>query len=145
MVDDTFVIRSKYVARSFLVHINNINEAIQFTVESENENGELPFLDCLTKRNPDGTLDTTVYRKPTNTSRYLDFHSCHSSATKQGFIRGIFLRAKRLCSTPELLKTEMERIYSELLNNSYPEKFIDSNNVIGPPQFEFLTYQRLQK
>ncbi len=59
-VDDTFIILSKYVARSFLVNINSINEAIQFTVESENENGELPFLDCLIKRNPYGTLDTTV-------------------------------------------------------------------------------------
>ncbi len=107
------------------VHIDNINEAIQFTVDSENENGELPFLDCLIMRNPDGTLDTTVYRKPTNTGRYLHFHSCHSSATKQGFIKGLFLRAERLCSTPDLLKTEIERIYSELLNNSYPKKFID--------------------
>ncbi len=61
-VDAAFVILSKYTTRSFLVHINNINEAIQFTVDSENENGELPFLDCLAKRNPDGTMDTTVYR-----------------------------------------------------------------------------------
>ncbi len=68
-VDDTFVILSKYVARCFLVHINNMNEAIQLTVESENENGELPFLDCLIKGNPEGTLDTTVYRKPANTGR----------------------------------------------------------------------------
>ncbi len=81
--------------------------------------------DCPIKRNPDGTMDITVYRKPTNTGRYLNFHSCHSSATKQGFIKGLFLRAERLCSTPDLLKTEMERIYSELLNNSYPKKFID--------------------
>ncbi len=124
-VDNTFVILSKYAARSFLGHINNINEAIQFTVDSKNENGELPFLDCLIMRNPDGTLDTTVYRKPTNTGRYLNLHSCHSSATKQGFIKGLFLRAERLGSTPDLLKTEMERIYSDLLNNSYPKKFID--------------------
>ncbi len=94
-------------------------------MESENDNGELPFLDCLIKRNPDGTLDTTVYRKPANTGRYLNFHSCHSSATKQGFIKGLFLRAERLCSTPNLLKSEIERIYSGLLNDSYPEKFID--------------------
>ncbi len=63
-VDDTFVILSKYSARSFLGHINNINEATQFTVDIENENGELPFLDCLIIRNPDGTFDTTVYRIP---------------------------------------------------------------------------------
>ncbi len=43
-VDDKVVILSKYAARSFLVHINNINEAIQFTVYSERENGALPFL-----------------------------------------------------------------------------------------------------
>ncbi len=117
-----------------LGHINNINEAIQFTVDSENENGELPFLDCLSMRNSDGTLDTTVYRKPTNAGRYLNFHSCHSSATKQGFIKGLFLRAERLCSTPDLLKTEMERIYSELLNNSYPKKFIDREKTRIPNQ-----------
>ncbi len=115
-VDDTFVILSKYAARSFLVRIKNINEAIQFTVDSENENGEVPLLDCLIKRNPDGTLDATVYRKLANTGRYPNFHSCHSSATKQGFIKGLFLRAERLCSTPDLLKTEMERPYSELSN-----------------------------
>ncbi len=123
-VDDTFAILSKYVERCSLIHINNINEAIQFAVESEDENGEQPFLDCLIKKNPDGTLDTTVYRKPKNTGRYLNFHSYRSSATKRGFIKGLF-RAERLCSTPDLLKTEMERIYSSQLNHSYPKKFID--------------------
>ncbi len=57
-----FVILSKYVARSFLEGINRINETIQFTVKVENENGELPFLDGLTKRNSDDNLDTTVFK-----------------------------------------------------------------------------------
>ncbi len=118
-VDDTFVILSKYAARS-----SNINEAIQFTVKGENEKAELPSIDCLIKRNSDGTLGTTVYRKPTNTGRYLNFHSCYSSATEQVFIKGFFLRVERLCSTPDLLKTEMERIYSQRMNNSYPKKLI---------------------
>ncbi len=40
----------------------------------------------------------------------------------QSIIRAIhFLRAER----PDLLKTEMEKIYSELLNNSHPKKFVD--------------------
>ncbi len=34
-VDDTFVILSKYVARRFLVHINNMNEAIQLKVKKK--------------------------------------------------------------------------------------------------------------
>ena len=42
----------------------------QFTKESE-ENGELPFLDCLVNRN-NNELRTTVFRKPTPTDRLLD-------------------------------------------------------------------------
>ncbi len=42
-VDDKFVILSKYAACSFL------NKAIQFRVDSENEN-ELLYLDCLIKK-----------------------------------------------------------------------------------------------
>ncbi len=58
--------------------VNRINEAIQFTVEIENENGELPFFDCLIERSSGGSLDATVYKKPTSTCRFLNFHSCHS-------------------------------------------------------------------
>ncbi len=47
-IQEGWVILSKNAARSFLGHINNINEAIQFTVDSENESGELPFLDLRT-------------------------------------------------------------------------------------------------
>ncbi len=62
------------------------------------------------------------YRKRTNTGRYLSFHSCHSSATKQGFIKGPFLSAEKFCSTPDLLKTVLKRIYSDLLINLYMKK-----------------------
>ncbi len=92
---DTFVILSKYVACSFLVGVNRINEAIQFSVEIENENGELPFFDCLIERNSGGSLDTTVYKKPTSTGRFLNFHSCHSWE-KQG-IPAIFEVVNFMC------------------------------------------------
>ncbi len=41
------------------VHINNPNETIKPTVDSEND--ALPFLDCLLKRNTDSTLDNIVW------------------------------------------------------------------------------------
>ncbi len=71
------------VRRTQVTHINNINEAIQFTVESEKENGEIPF------------LDTRVYKNRTNIGRRLTFHFCQSSATKQGIIKDLFLKAER--------------------------------------------------
>ncbi len=101
-------IKQKTDARSFLGHINNIYEAIQFTVDSENENGELPFLDCLIMRNPDGTPYTTVYRKPTNTGRYLNFHSCHSSATKQGSQGCV---GKKRYNFSQIFGPELQRVF----------------------------------
>ncbi len=60
------------------VHINNTNETIKPTVDSENENDALPFLDCLIKRNTDSTLDTTVYGKRKNTGRFLNYNAIQS-------------------------------------------------------------------
>ncbi|CAH8622133.1 unnamed protein product, partial [Heterobilharzia americana] len=65
-VDDTFTVLKSEHIDSFLTHINSVVNAIQFTYEVENEQGELPMLDCRIKRRIDGGLDTTVYRKPTH-------------------------------------------------------------------------------
>ena len=43
------------------------NADIQFTREVE-ENGKIPFLDCLESRN-DNKLQTTIYTKPTTTHK----------------------------------------------------------------------------
>ena len=123
-VDDTFAIISKYAARSFFAHINKQNPSIKFTVEHETDEGTIPFLDCLVIRSPDGQLKTTVYRKPTNTGRYMQFDSCHSLSTKRGFINGLFLRAQRICSTADLLQKEHANIIADLQLNGYPLKFI---------------------
>lgn len=44
---------------------------------------QLPFLDVLVTKEEDGTLGHTVYRKPTNTNRYLnaDLDSHHHVIT----------------------------------------------------------------
>ncbi len=140
-VDDTFVIISKYAARTFLAHLNSQNPAIKFTAEYESSEDTLPFLDCLVIRCPDGHLNTTVYRKPTNTGRYMQFNSSHSLSTKKGFINGLFLRAQRICSTEELLQKENSTIVSELQSNGYPLSFIKplmtKNHVINSSQHQW--------
>ena len=52
---------------AFHKHLNEQNPDIQFTKEIE-ENGKIPFLDCLLIRDND-KLRTTVYRKPTHTDK----------------------------------------------------------------------------
>ena len=53
------------ISESFHEHLNRQNADIQFTKEIE-ENGKIPFLDCLVTRN-NNKLKTTIYRKPTHT------------------------------------------------------------------------------
>ena len=48
-------------------HINNIDPAIKFTVEGNQERGVIPFLDTLVKPEVDNSLSISVYRKPTHT------------------------------------------------------------------------------
>ena len=66
-VDDTFVIQKDIHKQDFLQHINNVDPAIQFTVENNKEDGAIPFLDTIVKPEVNGKLSITVYRKPTHT------------------------------------------------------------------------------
>ncbi len=66
---------------NFHRHLNSIEPSIQFTLEAESE-GQLAFLDVLISHNPDGSINTTVYRKPTHTNKYLNFSSHHPVAQR---------------------------------------------------------------
>ena len=66
-VDDTFTIIYTAHKESFLEHLNSIDDHIQFTNEDQRPDGSMPFLDILVIPEQDGSLGTTVYRKPTHT------------------------------------------------------------------------------
>ena len=74
-VDDTFVIQKEVNKQNFVQHINSVDQAIQFTVEDNKEDGAIPFLDTIVKSETDGKLSITVYRKPTHTEQYLQWDS----------------------------------------------------------------------
>ena len=79
-VDDTFTAVHKDEIDDFHDHLNEQNADIQFTKEIE-ENGKLPFLDCLVSRD-NNELRTTVYRKPTQWTGYLTNHPTTRLHTK---------------------------------------------------------------
>ena len=70
-VDDTFTIIESSTKNDFLEHINSIESHIQFTAEDQRSDGAMPFLDILITPSRDGSLSTSVYRKPTHTDLYL--------------------------------------------------------------------------
>ena len=59
-VDDTFVIQHIVHNEDFLQHINNIDSAIQLTVEDTRPDGSVPFLDTLVTPEHNGRLTTSV-------------------------------------------------------------------------------------
>ena len=119
-VDDTFVIQQQANKQVFLDHINSIDPAIQFTVEDNQDNGGIPILDTLVKPQTDHFLSITVYCKPTHTDQYLQLESNHNLPAKYSVIGTLTHRANTVCTTPELLKKELEHHGEALVKCKYP-------------------------
>ena len=108
-VDDTFVIIEKQHEDYFFEHINLINPSIQFTKELKSDH-KLPSLEVLIHRDISGTLNTTVYRKPTHINQYLNFQSNHLLSTHISVARTLFDRASQIVKNREQLHSEQKHI-----------------------------------
>ncbi|CAL8069407.1 unnamed protein product [Calicophoron daubneyi] len=125
-VDDTFAIcSSEFDPDEILTKLNQAHNAINFTMEKETEN-QIPFLDALLLRQSDGSIRRKVYRKPTWTDQYINFHSFVPLRRKRNLVRNLAFRARKICS-PEMLSEELQFLRELLLKNGYPEKFISRN------------------
>ncbi|KAL9972266.1 hypothetical protein ACROYT_G018545 [Oculina patagonica] len=102
-VDDTFTAVHKDEIDDFHKHLNEQNADIQFTREIE-ENGKLPFLDCLVSRD-NNKIRTTVYRKPTHTDRLLDETSYNPTSHKATTIKTLTRRAQLVSTLPYIKGT----------------------------------------
>ena len=86
--------------------VNGIEEQIQFTAENTRADGSLPFLDTLVTVEEDGSLSTSIHRKPTHTNQYLQWDCHHAIANKYNVINSLLHRAKTICSNQDQLKEE---------------------------------------
>ena len=128
-------------------HLNKQNIYIQFTREIE-ENGKIPFLDCLVSRD-NNKLGTTIYRKPTNTDRLLDQCSYHPSCHKATAVRTLTRRAHLVCDSHNSLSSETKHLHDVFHKNNYNQDFISRNyyrdngpNSIGTPDQQLLQWRQ---
>ena len=98
-VDDTWVIQQQVHNELFLDHINNIDPCIKFTVEGNQKNGAIHFLDTLVQPQPDNSLSIKVYCKPTHTDQYLQWDNHHNLSAKYSVIGTLTHSAKTVCTT----------------------------------------------
>ena len=84
-VDDIFLMfENKDHVKIFLRYLNSRHPNITFTCEEE-ENNTLSFLDISILRN-DNKLETSVFRKPTFSGVYTNFHSFLPTEYKRGLL-----------------------------------------------------------
>lgn len=83
-IDDIFVVWQGTQAefQQFIDKLNNNEIGLQFIIEIERDH--IPFLDVLISKTRSGTLDTTIYLKPTATNSLLHWKSGHPTPLKKG-------------------------------------------------------------
>ena len=123
-VDDVYAIIKEEHLDDFHQHLNSMQASIKFTREKE-VNGTVSFLDVTVTRKHDGSLITSVCRKPTHTGRYLPFDSHHPLSQKLSIPRTLFNRADNatLDKTPK--QKEFRTIEATLKTNGCSRKFFN--------------------
>ena len=86
--------------------LNSFHASIKFTFEEEGD-GVLSFLDVKVIKKSDGTFDTDIHRKQTDTNIYLNWCSFAPKTWKIGTIKGLIRRALTICSTEEFQNKEI--------------------------------------
>ena len=128
-VDDTCVVIDSARKEEFLKHINNIDPHMQFTTKDTKADGSIPFLDTIMIPQPDNSLLTSVYRKPTHTDLYLQWDSHHHLSAKFSVIYTIKHRARTVCSNHHLLKEEEYHLIKTLRRCKYPAWALNRVNI----------------
>lgn len=124
-VDDVFLIvkNGKPTAEKILKTANNINKAIEFTVEYEDE-GKINFLD-LTLTKKEGKIEAGIYRKPNKTSHTLSSSSNVCPQHKQAAFNSYAHRLVNTKMTEENFGKEKEVLHFLAERNGYTTQMVD--------------------
>ena len=125
-VDDTLAYIKIETLNDTLNKLNSFDEKIKFTYEIEVDN-KISFLDVLIQHEKDGKLQTSVFRKETNTDVYINWHSHVPLQWKKSTLRSLVNRALHICSLPSSLAQEIDHLKNIFVKqNAYPSNFVNS-------------------
>ena len=105
-------------ARKFKEILNQQSKHIQYTMEEENENKELEFLDTKIINNGEGKYEFRVYRKEAITNVQVKPSSSHDPKILIGIFKGFLHRAYNICSE-KYLDQEIEFLINVFMENGY--------------------------
>ena len=122
-VDDVISAVSGNEAERLLSHLNSVEPSVQFTLEREKDRN-LPFLDLNVSSGVQGNLETSVYRKPTHTDKYLEVDAHHPICHKKSVAKTLLKRADCLPSSLDSKPEERKYVSNVLKANGYTKNFL---------------------
>ena len=103
---------------------HKVDPVIKFTVEDNQENDTIPFLDTLVKPETDNT--TIHYSlQESHTDQYLQWDRHHNLVAKYSVISTLTHRTRTVCTKPELLNKEIQHLKKALSKCKYPKWALD--------------------
>ena len=95
---------------------------------SVSESAEIPihFLDINIFVSQNNSIKTTLYRKPTDSRRYLNFKSCHPNHVFSGVVYSQGLRLRRIIQDDSDFELELSYLKNDFLKSQYPPNMIDN-------------------
>ena len=123
-MDDILRSIKRAEVQSKLAEINRYHPFLKFTIEEENEQFSLSFLDMLIYRL--GTLlYSTWFMKANDTSLVMNYHALAPRRYKQSVVAGFVHRIHRACSTWENFHASLQKAKRILEQNQYPPEFYE--------------------
>ena len=125
-IDDTHAYIKPSKIDYLMKKLNTYHEQIQFTYELEKYQ-RISFIDVSIRRLTNGKLETTVFRKETNTDVYMNWNSHAPMQWKIGTLKNLVKRSIIICSDQHLLQKELDylrKVFVEI--NDYPSKTVEN-------------------
>ena len=124
LIDDIFFIftGTETELMEFIDWTNKLHPTIKYKYVTSRT--EIDFLDMKVYVDSDRRLRTTIYRKPSDCSSYLHFHSNHPFHTKRSIIYSQALRYNLIIDDDKDLQTNLNFLTKAFLAKEYPIKLI---------------------
>ena len=114
-VDDTLLLVKDKDINYIHKPLNSFDKNIKFTVNTFPD-GKVHFLDIKAGKNY-----TDIYYKDTHTGQYTSFHSETPWRLKTAWIKTLFHRANKICSSKQAFQTQINHIKTLMSWNAYPK------------------------
>ena len=120
-VDDSHArFSSSEESEQFKDILNQQDECIQYTMETQNLEAELSFLDVTVMNKGTGNYEFKIFRKEAITNVMIKPSSSVNPSLSTGIFKGFVTRAMRICS-PLYLKSELDFLVNVFVENGHDE------------------------